>query len=324
MSDVNPGDWKPLVTLDIEKATRASFVETTEEFDRLSKELGDPPPLTLSNGWYTIEPPMQEDWLRRNVPGANRKLGLEDCKYYYRQMTRSDWLKNGESIIFTVKGVLVNGQHRLWGAYLGGASFDSYVIFDVPIHPLLFASIDNGKMRTGSTALATAGFDGISPMIVAIINMRETMAQGGYTMQRAAHRPVRMYPLEILRLAEQDPILKEAARATATECRRAILLVRRRDVVAYVNYQILAAGYDEIVLEEFWRDVDAPEGELLDDNPAVQLRRLMEVDRKRLVQMPKHIALACVTKAFNLWRAGQTVKRLKVSVTDEFPVVTLA
>ena len=317
MSTDKSGDYKPAIQFDLLKGTPRQFAEITEEFEKHRKSLPEPSPLNLSNGWYTVTPKLAEEYLCRNIKGANREVSLTTVRYYARQMKRGDWVRTGEALCFTIEGILNNGQHRLWACYLSGASFDTYIIFDVPVSPVLFAFYDNGKTRTASTALRTGGFDGVSPLINTIIQIRENVNHGAYSMQRAT-RLDRLAPVEVLRLAQSDPKLKEAARLAAGEYHTAINVIGHKDVTGYVAYRIISS-YDEVVLEEFMRDVEAPEGELPEDNAAVALRKCLEADRKKLQPMPKHLVLAHVIKAFNAWRNNEPVKRLKIPVTDDFP-----
>jgi hypothetical protein len=313
----NSGEYKPIVQFDLLKGSPLQFAEVTEEFEKHRKSLPAPSPLNLSNGWYTITPKLAEEYLLRNIKGANREVALSTVRYYARQMKRGDWVKTGEPVCFDTDGRAVNAQHRLWSSYLGEVSFDTYVIFDVPSNPLIFAFFDNGKPRTSATALKTGGFNGVSPLINTIIQIRENVNHGAYSMQRAI-RLDRLYPAEVLRIAQSDPRLKEAARLTAGEYRAAINVIGHKDVCAYVAYRIISS-FDEVVLEEFMRNVEAPDGELPEDNAAVALRKLLEVDRRKVHPMPKHLVLAHVIKAFNLWRANVAIKRLRIPVTDDFP-----
>ncbi len=319
MSNIDNADggFKPIVQFDLQKGTPLQFVEITEEFEKHRKSLPAPSPLNLSNGWYTVTPKLAEEYLLRNIRGANREVALSTVRYYARQMKLGDWAKTGESLCFTTEGLLMNGQHRLWGCYLGGASFDTYIVFDVPVSPVVFAFYDNGKTRSAATALKTGGFDGVSSLINTIIQIRENVGQDHYTMQRAI-RLERMAPVEVLRIAQSDSKLKEAARLTASDYRAAIGVIGYKDVTGYIAYRILSS-YDEIVLEEFMRDVEAPEGELPEENAAAALRRCLEADHKKQHPMPRHLVLAHVIKAFNAWKINQPVKRLKIPVTDEFP-----
>lgn len=316
-TDNADGGFKPIVQFDLQKGTPLQFAGITEEFEKHRKTLGEPSPLNLSNGWYTVTPALAEEYLFRNIKGANREVALSTVRYYARQMKHNDWAKTGEPLCFTVEGILVNGQHRLWGCYLGEASFDTYIIFDVPVSPVTFAYYDNGKTRSPATALKIGGFDGVSSLINTLIQIRENVNHGAYSMQRAT-RLDRMAPVEVLRIAASDAKLKEAARLAAGEYRAAINVIGYKDVTAYVAYRIISS-YDEIVLEDFMRDVEAPEGEAAELNAASALRRCLEADRKKQHPMPKHLVLAHVIKAFNAWRINQPVKRLKIPVTDEFP-----
>ena len=317
------GGFKPIVQFDLLKGTALQFAETVEEFEQRSKALDEPSKLNLSNGWYYVTPEMAQEWLRHNKKGANRKASLTTIAYYARAMRKKDWPKTGQPIIFDLDEVCTDGGQRLWASYLSGASFDTYVVADVPVNPLAFAYMDNNRPRTPSQALATAGFDGVSPLIYAVIQIREAIEQGLYTMQYA-HRPERIAPVDVLKAAQEDALLKQAARFTAGDFAPAVNLVGHRAIVAYVSYRIIGI-YNEYVAEEWWADVVAPEGDLSEGNAALALRKLLEADakkdprNKKDPRLAKHLVLAHCIRAFNLWVAGEQVKRLKIPVADTYP-----
>lgn len=313
------GGFKPVVQFDVFAGTPLKFAEIIEEFERGCKALGEPSPLNLSNGWFTVTPEMAEDFLRRNRPGANRKAAFATVRYYARQMKNSDWPRTGQPLIFNGAGVLLDGQQRLWACYLIGASFETYIVADTPDNRYAFAYMDNCRPRTPSAALHTAGFDGVSSLINAVIQIRACVNGGLYSIQRA-YRPERLSPVEVLHVAESDPKLKEGTRLAAGEYREAINIVGQKDVVAYLSYRILVGGYGEITLDDWWRDVEAAKGELAEGNAAAELRKCLEAANAKPKPMPKHLVLAHCIKAFNAWAAGETVKKLSIRVTDEFPV----
>jgi hypothetical protein len=316
------GGFNPIVQFDVFRGTPAGFVEITEVFDRAIEARGTPPPLNLSNGWYRVTPEQAEVFLGRNRKGANRQPALATVRYYARQMLRNDWPRTGQPIIFSQSGVLNDGGHRCWAAYLSGASFETYIVADVPDTEYAFAYIDNSRARTPAVALRTAGFDGVSPFINAIIQIRESIKEGLYSCARPAHRPERLSPKQTIEIAVSDPFLKRAARLTAGEYQVAITLVDHKDIVGYMTYAILEAGHADSVVDDWWREFEMPEADLPKGNAALAFRVLLRADQAKAKPLPKHLVLAHGIKAFNAWLTGEPVKSLKISVTDDYPVIT--
>jgi hypothetical protein len=309
------GGFVPRVTLDLDKATPLQFAAAIEELEAYRKSLGDLPPLGLSNGWHTFTAELAEQALLRNAKGANRKQALATVRYYAYSIILSDWKKTGQAIIFTKDGTLVDGQHRLLAGYFCGHVFESYVVSDADPDPFLFAFIDNGRPRSPSTALQTAGQDGLSAVIYAIARIEQNVLTGAYSMHKVS-RALRMTPIQVLRAVQEDSRLREAAHLTMAEYGDAVAAIGSKDIAAYTSYKILCVA-DDLVLEEFMRaltDDQQPEG-----SPIAALQKWLEHNRKSDKPMPKHLVLAHIAKAFSLWRAGESVRKLKVTVDESFP-----
>src|SRR5262245_556456 len=75
-------------------------------------ELG---PLPVQTGWCDITPAIAVNLLRRNRPGANRKLDPGTVLYYAGQMARNDWKATGQPVLVDNQQHLLDAQHRLYG-----------------------------------------------------------------------------------------------------------------------------------------------------------------------------------------------------------------
>ena len=85
----------------------------------------------------------------------NRKLNQRWVAFYYRQMVNGDWLSTGDSIKFSSKGELRDGQHRLHALVKYGKPLDFVVVENVSDEA--FNVIDTGKSRSAGDALAIHG-----------------------------------------------------------------------------------------------------------------------------------------------------------------------
>lgn len=315
----NPsGEGKPRLTFDLAKGNAERFAELVAEFDKWRRSLGELPQLKLKNGWYTINHQTAEEWLLRNFPGANRKLSLPTIVYYASQQVAGAWPRTGQPIIFDANGHLIDGQHRLWAAYLSGASFESYVVADVPPVENLFAYIDNSKVRTASTALATAGLNGLSSLIHQTIQIDVAYEAGAYTAT-SKKRMERMAPIQVIKYVETHPNIRQAARLAAGEYKQAAEVIGHKDVVSFVVYKV-ASLWDETVVDEFLDEVgEEGEEETSLTSAVVALHKVLQADRKARDQMSKHQILGYVIKAFNIWKLGGTVKKLSFKVNESYP-----
>jgi hypothetical protein len=108
-------EWQPKFPLDLDTAKPKLFDDIKGKFDAWVKADPLSEAFELTTGWYTITPQQAEQLLRRNRPGANRKVQLSTVQYYGHQMRAGEWPKTGQPLIFDEHGVLIDGQHRLWG-----------------------------------------------------------------------------------------------------------------------------------------------------------------------------------------------------------------
>jgi hypothetical protein len=300
-------DWKAQFGLDIETARTAAFESLIADFDKWAKtqEIGE---LPLKSGWHDISPELAEQMLLRNPVGANRKVVPTTVLYYAKQMKRGDWPRTGQPIIFGSDGSLKDGQHRLFAGYLSGTVFSTYVVTDVPDHPRLFAYLDNGKARTPANALQTAGLNGVSPVIVKIVDMAICYENGYYTPTKVqAHD--RLSPVEYLDAVANYPGIQQAARLAVSEYDAASDLADR-DVIGFA-YMVINNLHGETVAKDFMEELSGIVN-IEDDSPVAALITLLK-ENKLLVQrqLKRHQKLGNVILAFNAWVAGEKIKQTK-------------
>jgi hypothetical protein len=308
--------WTPKFTLDLQSASSKAFDKVLEDFEawRQTQKQRD---LDLTNGWKTVTQEIAEDMLLRNPVGANRKPTFPTVKYYARQMLHGDWKKTGQAILFDTEGKLLDAGHRLWASYLTGASFDTYVIGDVPADPTLFAFIDNCKARSAADALATAGLNGLSKQIGSVVSMAMQFEHGCFTA--SAKKPLdRVSPIEVVHYAQENENLRLGVRLMAGEHKAATKMLVYKDVASFLAYQIIELHGEE-VLDEFMAALGHVSDEHEEGSPIAALQKVMEDDQHSGEPMKKHQVLGHAIKAFNAFVAGEQVKKLTLRVNETFP-----
>jgi hypothetical protein len=85
----------------------------------------------------------------------NRKQRPKDIARYAEYMRTGRWSLNGDTIVFSVTGRLLNGQHRLKACIQAGVSFRTHVVFGIDDDA--FDVFDDGRKRSGSDAFHVAG-----------------------------------------------------------------------------------------------------------------------------------------------------------------------
>jgi hypothetical protein len=168
------------MVLDLESPHPKEFLAIVGAFEADIKAHPDLGPLEVETGWHDINPELAAKLLRRNRPGANRKIDYGTVAFYGSQMKRGDWKPTGQPVIFDDQEHLVDAQHRLYGCLLSGVSFKTYVLTGVEHFPGIFAYLDSVRPRTAATALQTAGFNGVSSTIAKVIRIAEEVSCGVY------------------------------------------------------------------------------------------------------------------------------------------------
>lgn len=100
-----------------------------------------------------ITPTMAQEILANNE--GNRMLNDRTSITLAKQMTDGNWKFNGEPIIISDHGNLMDGQHRLNAIIRSGTTQQMLVIRGIEQNA--FDTIDVGKNRTGTDVLSTEG-----------------------------------------------------------------------------------------------------------------------------------------------------------------------
>jgi len=103
----------------------------------------------------TITPARCKEMLQKN--SHNRPLRKATVSQYARQMEAREWVVNGESIIISNGGDVLDGQHRLHACIEADVPFTSMVVFGVDIDA--FKTLNTGATRSGTDMLCIAGYD---------------------------------------------------------------------------------------------------------------------------------------------------------------------
>lgn len=294
--------WHPKFTLDLTVARDKAFEELVNDFAKWAKE--QPlPEFTLTDGWHFITPQMAEELLMRNR--ANRKVSLGTVIYYGDQMKRDDWPKTGQPITFFEDGdrELGDGQHRLWASYLNGVGFWTFVVTTVPRHPRLFAYYDNGKVRSAANALQTAGMDGVSPIIVKVLQMAFNNDRGYLTVS-SVKRHARLSPVQFLDMLAHYPNAVKACQLAAADYSEASTLLGDSSVIGYAAMIMLDANREDLA-DQFFNELGGVE--LTDDDGAVAaLIKVYQNDsNKAKNRLKPHQKLGYLINAFNSWIEGK-------------------
>jgi hypothetical protein len=108
----------------------------------------------LDTNTETITPEIARKYLLSNV--SNRKLNQSWVKFLVSEIKEGRWQLNGETIIFSDTGELLDGQHRLHAIAISGIAVPSLVTRGA--HSNTWGTINITKARTPANALQREGF----------------------------------------------------------------------------------------------------------------------------------------------------------------------
>lgn len=100
-----------------------------------------------------VTPDFANELLARN--GHNRPLQKNRVRALAAAMRSGRWAVNGETVIVSEDGVLLDGQHRLKAVTEYGQAVDLLIAYGAP--PSAFETIDTGKARSAGDILGMQG-----------------------------------------------------------------------------------------------------------------------------------------------------------------------
>lgn len=323
MSD-EESKWKPAVAIEFFEAGGHEFHNAVNRFRDWAKDQPrNPTPLLDGDGWYEITPPLAEELLKRNT--RNRPLDWNFVLAYGSQMHNGRWKKTGEPIIINGNGDVDDAGHRLWAGYLSRSTFTSYVVH-VEADPDLFAFIDNGRSRSGTDTLVTAGL-GQSANLLARVVKEVAMPFDERSLSYFTRMPrTPITNIDILDYIRAHPELAETVRTVRDLYPAAVKRIGETAVACFIGWKIHTI-YGSGTLEDFYGALVRTD--LPATNPIAVLQKRLDdhlaaiaapvrSPKKKLRLTPTKV-LALTIRAFNLWRASQTTRRLDPRADDPFP-----
>jgi hypothetical protein len=321
----------PFTGFDFGKATAKQFKQLVADFNEWSKQIDSPPPLDLKDGWMTITPEIALRFLQHTaLKGGNRRVSFAAVQYYADQIESGDWQKTGQPIIVDAAGRGIDGQHRCWACVLTNKPFDTFVVASAPVIDNAFVYIDNGKARNATDALETAGLNGQSRVISSVVQLGRR-ADAGVLTPTGKGQIRKASPKQVIAYVQAHPKLREAVHLQLEEYADATDLLMKDDAAAFLAWKILEVC-DEVVLEDFMTKLVATsiEGANTSGDPLVALRkRLQQYAVSDITPGAKEktstvAILAHAIKAFNAWRRGDSMKTVRVDISERMPVIGVA
>ena len=252
-----------------------------------------------------VTPAMAQEFLNNAAP--NRSLYKQVLERYATDMANSRWQLNGEPLIFSSKGQLMDGQHRLTACVMSNTPFNTLIVEGVD--ETAFRTLGNGQIRSNSDVLYMMGEKDSHKLAGAV-------------------RWIHMY--------NQDPPMKMNIKTTHQdaigwlarfpEIRQSLELARSAQHVMSVT--VLAAThcmgakvFNKTISDSFVESV-ANGANLGLSNPARILRERMLQDRavsKGGPKLPSTTIFALTIKAFNFYGLEEKISSIRWIRGEPFP-----
>ncbi len=252
-----------------------------------------------------ITPEIASEWLEANT-GNFRRPDQQRVKLYSEEIKRGAWQLNGESIKFSRKGTLLDGQHRLLAVRDAGEAIQSAVIFGIKDDG--FASMDRGRPRSVSQWLSHIGMK--QTHAVAAVARAIVAYDAGAWCSPVFHSPSTTDSAIIeVAIKHQDEIL-DAVRMAGMA--KPIISQSILGTIIYVGCGRKLASQNETAR---WFCESLSSGSNLGENePVFHLRNiLLGQTARKAISIP--IKRALTTLAWNKTVAGETVRVLRVSLS---------
>lgn len=262
---------------------------------------------------YDVTPDIAAQWLERN--SRNRTLRQSVVNKYAADMKAGRWMVTGDAIGFDTNGVIVNGQHRLWGVFESGVTVRMLVAFNLA--PEVVSVLDDhlkrnlsdvAKIRRPGSTVSTA-HTAIAKMLLTTVIMSTSLER------RAALE-------RVTRQDELDALDRhwDAIEFAFRECFRSRKV--RSVVVAPVLTAVARAYYtqDRERLRHFGTVMLNGVMDTQDDKAAVLLRNYLIRLATDKVKAPQETIYRKAERALSAFVSRENISTLYEAGSEMFPL----
>lgn len=257
--------------------------------------------------YLQITPEIAAEMLAYN--DRNRPLTKNVVTRYAEEMAAGQWEYTRVPIIFSDKGRLIDGQHRLTACVESGAIIETDVAFGAPDEA--FAFIDIGKTRTAGDIFAINGVQDSSTIAAAIkwvykYNELKALNNGGLRLSNAE-----LYEYYLQHKGLHDST-KFASKANKTK-------IVAPSLITALHY--LCAGKSRSQADAFYSLLCDGLGATGRFDPAFVVRNKLLDAAMSGDRMGTNMAAGLMINAWNLHRGGLSARGLRFDPNKAFPRV---
>lgn len=243
-----------------------------------------------------VTPEVANTWLANN--GHNRSLTANRVRSLAAAMRSGKWAMNGETVIISETGKLLDGQHRLKAVTEFGRPVQMLVAFGAS--DASFETIDTGKARSPGDILSMSQVS--NPTAVAASAKLIWQMHHGLSLLTACP------PVYLLKVAERYPAIQYWAKKTAGM--GAATITSQSVLIACLAYFENIAKKPALA-QKFFDDLT--EGaDLSDGSPVLALRNRLIRLRISGGKVETKWSLPITIKAISSFEAGRKAERFKI------------
>lgn len=250
-----------------------------------------------------VTPAMASEWLRD--AHQNRKVRTTFVSRLAEAMRAGEWRSNGQPLIFSDAGRLLDGQHRLLAVVESGETVRFLIVRGVPEAAMV--TIDRGTKRSFSDFLEIHGYSA-GRLVSAAVRFAMSIEDGTYFADWTHYSYEKMQAW-----LDVNPRIVDSVAKYRSISRGMIV----GSIASALHY--LMSRKDPKQATQFWDRVIIGEGITKSDVEFKLRERLLDELRgtSRMVIERERVAL-CI-KAWNIRRAGAPCERLLFRMDAKYP-----
>jgi hypothetical protein len=262
---------------------------------------------SISSSVEEITPSRARKLLKKNT--MNRTINMKSVRAYIHEMTFGNWACNGETIIISDKGMLLDGQQRLTAIEMSGVSVASVVVYGVKKAD--FDTMDQGRKRTNGTILDLSGKKhgtilSASIKAVTLYNEQCTMTDHfgmQFTPRMAKAQLLKFKGIEesvALAFSHKRPLFSHTVIASLHYIFSAIDKNEGATFIRAIVTGDVAGNLELLKVREFFLD--------------------LKMNQKTKYAMNnRNYVCGVLIKSWNAWRKGDTLKDFEYTKGEQFP-----
>ncbi len=255
--------------------------------------------------------PMQAETMLGYSKTKNRTLNKSLVKQLADDMAGGRYMMNGETVIISNSGDVIDGHHRLTACIKANVPFQTVVVSGVPAD--VMTTIDTGDGRDRADVLQFAGVKS-SHVVAAVCKMVWHAERDQLSAYRQGARVVGFTNAVLMEVLSRHHGIHEAAARGEIHYRQ----FRPVPVSTFAFLCYWLPQFDEAVAGDFLNKLAEGNG-LLATCPVAMVRNRLIEDAARKSKLPPIHKLALVIKAWRFFARGDSVRYLKWVENEPFP-----